>query len=87
LVIDIVSVQNLYNVGDRQHEGCGTSAEAAGEKRIGAQEPRVQRRVEDLIGKGSVRRLPDGKDAGYAADGTLAARSFIIRRLLKVSPR
>jgi hypothetical protein len=51
-------------------------AEAAGEKRIGAQEPRVQRRVEGIIGKGSVRRLPDGKDAGYAADGTLAARSF-----------
>ena len=74
-MIDIVSVQNLYNVGDRQHEGCGTSAEAAGEKRIGAQEPRVQRRVEDLIGKGSVRRLPDGKDAGYAANGTLAFRA------------
>jgi hypothetical protein len=36
------------------------------------QEPRAQpRRVEDIIGKGSARN-ETGKDAVYAADGTLA---------------
>jgi hypothetical protein len=34
------------------------------------------RRVEDIIGKGSCRESRAGKDAGYAADGTLAFRSF-----------
>ena len=47
------------------------SAEAAGEKRIGAARAASlsARRVEDIIGNGP----PWRKDAGYAADCTLAA--------------
>jgi hypothetical protein len=50
------------------------SAEAAGDKSIGRKSRGAwPRRVEDIIGKGSGF---GGKDAGYAADGTLAARCF-----------
>ena len=52
------------------------AAEAAGDKSVGAQEPRgLRRRVEDIIGR-SPARYETGKVAGYAADGTLAARCF-----------
>ena len=56
------------------------SAEAAGEKSVGEQEPRGLPET----GRGynwqgvrpaAARQLPDGKDAGYAANGTLAFRA------------
>ena len=62
------------------HLEAKASAEAAGEKSVGAQEPRGLPET----GRGynwqgvrpaAARQLPDGKDAGYAANGTLAFRA------------
>jgi len=52
------------------------SAEAAGAKmdRDARVASASARRVEDIIGKGPARNKT-GKDAGYAADGTLAGRA------------
>ena len=64
----------IFFVWKRRRRRSGRRKKASGRK----SRERSARRVEDIIDKASVRRrrLPDGKDAVYAADGTLALESL-----------